>query len=115
MKTRKRLLVPLATVAEFDLMITGRASALGTQLVDFWAPDCQPCVALKPILREVARKTGKEIYTVNVDAPALAELAKRFRIRGVPTVIAFRGGEPIGREIGLPEDPMAAYEKLLTR
>ena len=62
-------------------------------LVDFWAPWCAPCRALGPILEQLSEKLdGKaKIYKVNVDENP--ELAERYGIRSIPTVMAFKSGK----------------------
>ena len=60
-----------------------------TVIIDFWAPWCNPCRALLPILDEVARETDEFIVgKVNVDVEK--ELAKRYKVRTVPSILVFK-------------------------
>ncbi|MCI9444674.1 MAG: thioredoxin [Oscillospiraceae bacterium] len=68
-------------------------------LVDFWAEWCGPCQALAPTIEEVAREqTAVKVGKVNVDNEP--ELARQYRIMSIPTLIVFRDGEPVRREVG---------------
>ena len=68
-------------------------------LVDFWAEWCGPCQALAPTIEEVARgETAVKVGKVNVDNEP--ELARQYRIMSIPTLMVFRGGEPVRREVG---------------
>ena len=61
-------------------------------IVDFWAEWCGPCKALAPILTEVSKEvTGAKVVKVNVDEAG--ELAQQYGIKGIPTLIFFKGGE----------------------
>ena len=71
-------------------------------LVDFWAEWCGPCRAIAPILEEVAEeRTTVKIAKVNVDENA--DLAHRFEIRSIPTMLVFNNGEVQDQIIGLAQ------------
>lgn len=68
-------------------------------VVDFFATWCGPCKMLGPVLEEVADETS-DVKIVKVDIDENMELASRFGIMSVPTLVIFKKGEEIGREIG---------------
>ena len=70
-------------------------------LVDFWAPWCGPCRMLAPTLEELAREAGPSAKIVKVNVDDEQDLAGRYGIMSIPTVIAFKGGQPAGKIIGL--------------
>lgn len=68
-------------------------------LVDFWAPWCGPCRALAPTIDEIAEEqSGFIVGKVNVDDEA--DLARQYRIMSIPTLMVFRNGEAVRREVG---------------
>jgi thioredoxin 1 len=78
-------------------------------LVDFWAPWCGPCKMLTPVIEELAGAyAGKaKIAKVNVDDNQ--DLAGKYGIRGIPTVMIFKGGESVASLVGLrSRDELAA-------
>lgn len=69
-------------------------------LVDFWASWCPPCKMMQPVVDKLAVKVGDwaDVYSINIDrSPALAQ---QFQVSGVPTFIAYAGGEVIDRKTG---------------
>jgi thioredoxin 2 len=74
-------------------------------LVDFWAEWCGPCKVMAPLLDQIAREQMGEILVGKLDTDRNPETARRYRITGIPTVIAFREGKELAREIGAVPKP----------
>ena len=70
-------------------------------LVDFWAEWCGPCKSLAPILDEVATAMGEKANVLKVNVDENGELAGQYGIRGIPTMIFFKDGEPVKTLVGM--------------
>lgn len=71
-----------------------------TVVVDFWASWCGPCRMFSPILEEFANKTNDVVVAkVNVDEEP--DLAARFGVSSIPTVLVFKGGKPVKKSVGV--------------
>ncbi len=91
------------TVADFDQKVLA-ASQQVPVLVDFWAPWCQPCQILKPILEKLAAELGGQFILAKVNSDENQELAVRYGVRGIPAVKAFVDGQMVDEFTGaLPE------------
>ena len=79
------------TTDKFDSVVTSSAKPV---LVDFWASWCGPCRALGPVVEEISGELSDklDVYKCNVDEEA--DLATRFRIVSIPTLILFKNGKP---------------------
>ncbi|MDD3184495.1 MAG: thioredoxin [Anaerostipes sp.] len=81
-------------------------------LVDFWADWCGPCKMLAPVVEEVANASDDyKVAKINIDESP--ELAQQYQVVSIPTLIVFKNGEAVNREVGFI--PKAAVEKLLER
>jgi thioredoxin 1 len=69
-------------------------------LVDFWAEWCGPCRAIAPILEEVASARQDSLRVVKVNVDESPELAGRYGVRSIPTLILFQGGQPQAQRVG---------------
>ncbi|MEZ4336574.1 MAG: thioredoxin TrxC [Sandaracinaceae bacterium] len=97
--------VPVATAADFDDLVKGSPLPV---LVDFWAAWCGPCRMVAPELEKLAERLAGEVVVAKVDTEALPQVAGRFGIRSIPTMVLFRGGAESARVSGaMPHDEIA--------
>ena len=82
----------------FERTVTGSDIPV---LVDFYADWCGPCKAMAPAVDEVARRTMGRTLVAKLDTDRAQQTATRFGIRGIPTVIVFRGGKESARRSGV--------------
>ena len=78
------------TVASSDLPV----------LVDFWAEWCGPCKAIAPILDEIATEHGDRVRVAKLNVDDNPDIARRFDVMSIPTLILFKDGQPAKRLVG---------------
>jgi thioredoxin 2 len=69
-------------------------------VVDFWAPWCGPCKSMAPHFAEAAARLEPAVRLAKVNTDDNQRLAGRYQIRGIPTVVVFRGGKEVARQSG---------------
>lgn len=69
-------------------------------LVDFWAEWCGPCKSLAPKLEEIAGEMGGKVKIVKLDIDSNREVTEKFGVRGIPTLILFKGGQQVNHMVG---------------
>ncbi len=110
-KCRKPILVdrPVRVNGEdFDKLISDAEIPV---LVDFYADWCGPCKMMAPILDDIARERTGELLVAKLDTDRNPDIARRFGIQGIPTLILYRAGEPVERRTGAL--PRPAIEEML--
>jgi thioredoxin 1 len=80
-------------------------------IVDFWAEWCGPCHAVAPVLDKIADERKDELKIVKLNIDEEQEIAQRYGIVSIPTIVLFKGGEPAAAAIGA--QPKSALERSL--
>ncbi|HIV59037.1 MAG TPA: thioredoxin [Candidatus Stackebrandtia faecavium] len=83
----------------------------GPVLVDFWADWCLPCRKVSPVLDELATEMADQVSVVKVDIDANPETTRNYKVLSVPTIMLFKGGEPVGSIVGAK--PKGEIKKLI--
>jgi thioredoxin 1 len=89
--------VTTLTATSFDEVV---GSAIAPVVVDFWAEWCGPCKMIAPILSEIAEEQGEKIRIAKINVDDAPEIARRFDVMSIPTLIVFQNGEPAHRIVG---------------
>src|SRR5690554_3516894 len=97
----------LKSTQEFDDLINKERLVL----IDFWATWCAPCRMLAPIIDKLAEQYDGKVTIGKVDVDEVQEVAYRFGIQSITTVILFKEGKLIAKEIGVK--PLNTFVKLL--
>ena len=86
------------TDASFDEIVIGSSKPV---LVDFWAPWCGPCKMIAPILDELAGDYADRLAIVKMNVDEQPDTAAKYNVRGIPTLLIFKGGELASTHVGL--------------
>ena len=82
-------------------------------VVDFWAPWCGPCRMLAPTIEKLADQYGGKVKVGKLDTDQNPETPGGLGISSIPTVIIFKGGQPVERLVGV--NPPGKYQEALER
>ena len=86
----------IATNTSFDGLLADEKLVI----VDFWATWCGPCRMLSPLLDEVEAEMADKVEVVKVNVDDADEIAMRFRIMSIPTLLFFKNGQMVDRSVG---------------
>ena len=79
-------------------------------LVDFWAEWCGPCRMIAPALEEISGALGDQLQIVKLDIEANPETPGKYGVRGIPTMLLFKDGQPVATKVGAaPRDQIQRW------
>lgn len=77
-------------------------------LVDFWAEWCGPCKVMEPVLEQLAEEMKDQLVIAKLDVDANPERSQAFNVMSIPTMMLFKGGQPVEQLVGaMPKDAVA--------
>ena len=80
-------------------------------MVDFWAPWCGPCRMLGPVVEDLAERYEGKVLVAKVNTDEEEDLARRFGVMNIPTVVFLKEGREFDRKVGA--SPAGVYEETL--
>jgi thioredoxin 1 len=84
--------------SNFEAVISAGSAPV---VVDFWAPWCGPCKAIAPILEELAEELGDSVKICKVNVDNSSDIAGKYEIRAIPTILIFKDGKVADTVVGL--------------
>jgi thioredoxin 1 len=96
------------TTATFEAEVVKSAIPV---VADFWAEWCGPCRMIAPVLKELARDYKDRLKVAKINVDEEPDLASRYGIQSIPTLLFFKGGEMVRQQIGAV--PRAVLEKIV--
>ncbi len=97
------------TDSSFDADVLGAA---GPVVVDFWAEWCGPCRMIAPALEEIQAELGGKVTIAKLNIDENPNIAVRYGVRSIPTLILFKDGEPTAIQVGAaPKNRLADWIK----
>ena len=85
------------TDATFDESVGAASTPL---IVDFWAEWCGPCKMIAPVLAEIAKEQEGKVTVAKLNVDDNPEVARRFEVMSIPTLLVFQDGQPVKRLVG---------------
>lgn len=104
--------IPAVSDATFQAEVID-ASKTRPVMVDFWADWCRPCHALSPTVDEIAREHASKLKVVKMNVDENINSPGKFNIRGIPTLLLFKGGQVAEQIVGAV--PKEQIEKILQK
>lgn len=92
--------------AQFETIINSDIPVL----IDFFAEWCGPCKSQSPILKDIATEMGEQLKVIKIDVDKNPDLASKYRIQGVPTLMLFKNGNITFRQSGMMSKPQILNE-----
>ena len=83
--------------ADFDAEVLAAREPV---LVDFWAEWCPPCKAMDPIIDDLTRELAGKVKIVKLNVEENVGIVTRYNVRAMPTMIVFKGGQPVDARVG---------------
>ncbi len=69
-------------------------------IVDFWAEWCGPCRVIAPLIEQIGEEYKDKTLVVKCDVDSSPDVARRYSIRNIPTVLYFKGGQTVDKQVG---------------